>query len=128
MRESLDVLAHLVVPSIADWAVVDLLHRNGTVERVAIAHRNPSAIQDKHKPLGVIAEHVEDECDPLAAVLLGKPAMLMDDFHSDSALSSTSIPVPRTGRRPSNHGTVASARTHSGRSYRCPHRHGPAIH
>jgi len=40
-RATLESVARLVVPRLADWCVVDLIHWDKTVERVSIAHVDP---------------------------------------------------------------------------------------
>jgi PAS domain S-box-containing protein len=41
-QTTLDSLAHLTVPSIADWCAIDVIDKNGTSERLAVAHTDPS--------------------------------------------------------------------------------------
>ena len=43
-REVLEQIAWLAVPDIADWCVVDLVGPNGSLERVALAHRDPDKV------------------------------------------------------------------------------------
>lgn len=43
--ETLRRLAQLVVPTIADWCVIDMLAADGSVERLAIAHRDPDKVR-----------------------------------------------------------------------------------
>jgi signal transduction histidine kinase len=40
--EVLRRLARLIVPRLADWCLIDLLRRDGTVRRVAVAHASPA--------------------------------------------------------------------------------------
>ncbi len=40
-EETLEHLAHLAVPALADWCVVDLLGEHGAIRRVAAAHAEP---------------------------------------------------------------------------------------
>ncbi|MEA2346763.1 MAG: hypothetical protein QOG62_550 [Thermoleophilaceae bacterium] len=42
--QTLDKLASLAVPHIADWCTVDLSEENGTLRNVAIAHADPSKV------------------------------------------------------------------------------------
>lgn len=42
---TLSELAHLVVPEFADWAAVEIVARDGTVKRVAVAHSNPEKVR-----------------------------------------------------------------------------------
>ncbi|MCT7985542.1 PAS domain S-box protein [Laspinema sp. A4] len=41
-QTTLDSLAHLTVPSIADWCAIDVIEKDGTIERLAVAHIDPS--------------------------------------------------------------------------------------
>jgi signal transduction histidine kinase len=43
--ETLRRLAQLVVPTVADWCVIDMLASDGSIERVAIAHRDPGKVR-----------------------------------------------------------------------------------
>ena len=43
-RETLAKVAHLVVPWLADWCVVDVLEEDGGISNVATAHRDPEKI------------------------------------------------------------------------------------
>ena len=71
-------IAQLAVPSIADWCAVDVVERDGSVKRVAVAHQDPEkvafvqALRDRYP---------EDPDSPygVAHVLrTGQPAMLKD--------------------------------------------------
>jgi signal transduction histidine kinase len=39
---TLDTLAHLVVPTLADWCVIDMLAEDGTIETLVVAHADPA--------------------------------------------------------------------------------------
>ncbi|MCT7971750.1 PAS domain S-box protein [Laspinema olomoucense] len=41
-QTTLDSLAHLTVPSIADWCAIDVVDKDGTIERLAVAHMDPA--------------------------------------------------------------------------------------
>jgi PAS domain S-box-containing protein len=43
--ETLDQLARLAVPDLADWCIVDLVEESGAISRVAIGHADPDKIQ-----------------------------------------------------------------------------------
>ena len=43
-RETLASVAHLAVPTLADWCVVDILAEDGSLERLAVAHSNPKKV------------------------------------------------------------------------------------
>jgi signal transduction histidine kinase/PAS domain-containing protein len=39
---TLDALARLTVPTLADWCTIDVVSEEGVVERIAVAHRDPA--------------------------------------------------------------------------------------
>ncbi|HEY9835318.1 MAG TPA: ATP-binding protein, partial [Vampirovibrionales bacterium] len=41
-QTTLDSLAHLTVPCIADWCAIDVIEKDGTIERLAVAHIDPT--------------------------------------------------------------------------------------
>lgn len=41
-QTTLDSFAHLTVPSIADWCAIDVIEKDGTIERLAVAHTDPN--------------------------------------------------------------------------------------
>lgn len=43
-RQTLDAIASIIVPSIADWCSIDILE-NGKIEQVVIAHRDPAKVK-----------------------------------------------------------------------------------
>jgi PAS domain S-box-containing protein len=44
-RQTLNDLAHLVVPELADWCAVEIAGENGTLEQVAVAHVDPEKVR-----------------------------------------------------------------------------------
>jgi PAS domain S-box-containing protein len=48
-RETLSSMARLVVPTLADWCVVDVLDENGSLERLAVEHPDPGKVALVHK-------------------------------------------------------------------------------
>jgi len=44
-RQTLSSIAGMVVPHLADWCTVDLLRDDGSIELVAIAHRDPEKVK-----------------------------------------------------------------------------------
>ncbi len=42
---TLATLADLVVPTLADWCVVDVVAPDGSIERLAVAHRDPARVE-----------------------------------------------------------------------------------
>ena len=45
----LNELAHLIVPSLADWCAIDLLDENNKLQRVAVVHPDPQMIEWAHE-------------------------------------------------------------------------------
>jgi len=41
-RTTLEAVSELIVPALADWCIVDLVAEDGSVERAAVAHADPS--------------------------------------------------------------------------------------
>ncbi|WP_433345513.1 SpoIIE family protein phosphatase [Microtetraspora malaysiensis] len=92
MDEALRRLVRLVVPRLADWAIVDLLDDNDELRRVSVAHHENGSIvnvTDLEGPLPPVAEHSRM---PLSQVLLGAPTMLvtaeMYDTVPDSGIAA----------------------------------------
>ena len=44
-RSTLTHVAHLAVPRLADWCVVDVVNEAGEIERLAVAHADPAKVQ-----------------------------------------------------------------------------------
>jgi PAS domain S-box-containing protein len=44
-RATLASVAHLVVPTLADWCTVDVVTEDGSVERLAVAHPDPKRVE-----------------------------------------------------------------------------------
>jgi len=65
---TIDTVAGLVVPDLADWCVIDLLAADGTVETAAVAHRDPAL---RELALEMVRRHPIDPAAPggTAAVL-----------------------------------------------------------
>jgi PAS domain S-box-containing protein len=38
-------VADMTVPDLADWCVVDMLHKDGSIHRLAVAHRDPGKVE-----------------------------------------------------------------------------------
>lgn len=48
-KSTLQNVARLAVPTFADWCAVDMLDADGTLERLAVAHVDPSKVQLAHE-------------------------------------------------------------------------------
>ncbi|WP_067133698.1 SpoIIE family protein phosphatase [Microtetraspora malaysiensis] len=95
MDESLRRLVRLVVPRLADWAIVDLLDDNDELRRVTVVHHENGAIvnvTDLEGPLPPVAEHSRQ---PLSQVLLGAPTMLVEPETYDTLPDSGIAAVQR---------------------------------
>jgi len=92
--ESADRLARLVVPRLADWAVVSILGEQGRPEEEASAHRDPQGRRDVQSYLGGVLRGSNDEDSPLAvAFMSGAPVHLAP---LDPALVEPSLPLSST--------------------------------
>ncbi|MGE3271115.1 MAG: ATP-binding protein [Chloroflexota bacterium] len=138
LSESLDYaatlqrVADLAVPTVADWCVVDIVEHNGRTNRVAAAHADPTKagvmaeLQHKYVPQPDWSEH------PVAGVLAsGQPLILaaLDEaalrrFARDAdhlglltSLGTTCIMVAPLWARGRTLGTMTYAIGESGRSY-----------
>lgn len=85
VREALDRLAHLCVPTIADWVVVDVLHPGGRLERASLVHRDPAQAELGRARLGDLPNLAAEHTSPLAQVLHGGDTRLLTDFPSPQA-------------------------------------------
>ena len=75
-RVRLDTLAHLVVPDLADWCVIDLACEGG-YERVALVHRDPAL--ERHGRMLHERWPIPADRDPVLAVLRdGTPRIVTD--------------------------------------------------
>ncbi|MFJ2651664.1 SpoIIE family protein phosphatase [Streptomyces sp. NPDC087420] len=93
-EEGLARLARLLVPRLADSAVIDLIADRGRVRRTAWTHREPD-----HVPAGVLEADPplfgDASTAPLAQVLRGGPTQLLNaPFLTTLSGTSPSAPVP----------------------------------
>ena len=78
--DTLHSLAHLAVPDYADWCVLDLVTDDGSIERVAWAHRDP----EKAAQLGALVHtyppsaRAEGALGPLDSVRDGRSLLVSD--------------------------------------------------
>ncbi len=114
LDEALHRLASVVVPRLATWSVVDLFTEPTTVRRAALAHTDRGVDVDRH--LGVLPPLPQESHGPLARVLHGADAMLLDRnqllrppdsplhaaqlelFHTLGATSAVIAPLRARGR------------------------------
>ncbi|MFG1708218.1 SpoIIE family protein phosphatase [Nonomuraea sp. M3C6] len=77
VEEALRRLTRLVVPRLADWAVIDLLGPGDTLRRVAVVSRDRSNTEAERWE-GPLPSLRETAHSPLARVLRGAPSVLLD--------------------------------------------------
>lgn len=131
IQATLESLAHLVVPRLADWCVIDMQADDGTIQTAVIAHTDPEKEQiawrivrrfpiDPEAPAGTAAvlrtrqpELVPDITDEFLAVV----AVDAEHYQMLSALairSTLCVPLIARGRAL---GTIALVAAESGRHY-----------
>ncbi|NRQ39796.1 SpoIIE family protein phosphatase [Nonomuraea sp. NN258] len=74
--ETLRQLVHLVVPLLADWAVVDLLTEEGEVSRAAVVHYEDGALAHRRDLEGAMPPVPQESSMPLSRALRGVTAAL----------------------------------------------------
>src|SRR5262249_27252012 len=81
----LDQLAHLIVPILADWCSLDLLHDDGSIHRHAIVHVDPSK--------AALAEQLRQQYPILAAEASHTLVRVLGTGHSwfDPAVSEARL-------------------------------------
>ena len=79
--ETLQRVARLAVPQIADWCAVDLLNGRGEIERVAVHHPDPAMIE--------LARQLDRDYRPS----LGEPAGVPEVIRTGEARIFTDIPA-----------------------------------
>jgi len=91
MEETLDTVARLAVPALADWCAVDLLDEDGALRRVALAHVDPEKLALGHE----LNERFPPDLDAPQGIGLvvreGRPELLREV--SDELLAAV-VPEP----------------------------------
>ncbi|MDQ3966256.1 MAG: SpoIIE family protein phosphatase, partial [Actinomycetota bacterium] len=67
-RTTLASVAHLAVPHLADWCVVDILEEDGSLERLAMTHQDPEKV--------ALAQELEQRYPPDPEAQRGVPQVL----------------------------------------------------
>ncbi|MEV7983004.1 SpoIIE family protein phosphatase [Streptomyces sp. NPDC086519] len=76
IHEALRRLIHLVVPRLADWAVIDLLHERGEVWRFAVAHAEGGTVVFREDLQGPMPPVPQESPMPLSRALRGVASSL----------------------------------------------------
>lgn len=131
LTKTLDDIARLVVPQLADWCSIDLLSEGGTLERAAVAHVDPTKValawdlwrrlpprpDDPHGTYAVIrarrGERLEEIPDALLAAAIPDPEILAI-ARSLGLHSSMSVPLVARDRAL---GALSLVSAESGRRY-----------
>ncbi len=92
VEEALRRLARLVVPSLADWCVIDLLGEDGHLERVVVLHHDAHRAPDGKFECVLPSIEDADRTSTLARALVGAPAIHLRDVPPASEARS---PVER---------------------------------
>jgi PAS domain S-box-containing protein len=84
-ESTLDGVARLLVPSSADWCVIHLARRDGTVRRVALAHADPAhaSLATETRQLPPSSGWLDDLGPAMQAVRAGR-SILMADVSKES--------------------------------------------
>jgi PAS domain S-box-containing protein len=77
-ESTLDAVARLLVPARADWSVVHLARRDGTVRRVAVAYADPAhaALAGEMRRIPPTVNWLEDTSPAVQAVRAGRSLLL----------------------------------------------------
>jgi PAS domain S-box-containing protein len=74
--ETMQRIAHLAVPHFADWCAVDMLQRDGSLQRVAVAHVEPEKVHQAHALHERYPPGPADRGGPWHVVRSGKPLLV----------------------------------------------------
>ena len=95
MTEALRRLVRLVLPRLADWAVVDLVDEDGDLQRVAVTHYRDGQhvrVEELEGPLPAVPP---DSVMPLSRVLMGAPVTRLSSRDYTDPLDSDMAVVQR---------------------------------
>ncbi|MEV4103464.1 SpoIIE family protein phosphatase [Nonomuraea sp. NPDC049649] len=94
-KETLRQLVHLVLPLLADWAVVDLRTEEGGVSRAAVVHYERGAVQRQRDLEGPMPPVPPESPMPLSRALRGVAAALIGPEDYEGAPGSDVAAVQR---------------------------------
>jgi serine phosphatase RsbU (regulator of sigma subunit) len=131
LEERLDRFVHAVVPRLADWATVNLLADDGSLETVAIAHADPSLREAVERLRGRYNGNEDADGGTPMALRTGRPQLLtgineelmhshirpesFDDVRALGADSAYIVPLAAHGRI---YGTLSAMRGRCQRPFR----------
>ena len=75
---TIESIAQLAVPSIADWCAVDVIERDRSIKRVAVAHKDPDKVAFVHALRERYPENLESPYGVPRVLRTGEPEMLRD--------------------------------------------------
>jgi PAS domain S-box-containing protein len=81
--ETLQRVAQLAVPHFADWCAVDLVQPDGTLQRVAIAHVDPTRVELAGRLAAAFPSRVDDPRG-IGAVVRSRTALLTEQIDPDA--------------------------------------------
>jgi PAS domain S-box-containing protein len=70
---TLQQIAELAVPTLADWCAIDVPGPGGWLNQVAVAHIDPAKVEIAHRVRAHHPIHVDDESAPASALRTGEP-------------------------------------------------------
>jgi PAS domain S-box-containing protein len=91
LQRTLADVARLVVPTLADWCTIDLLRDDGTLERLAVAHVDPSKVKLAWDLWKILPPKPSDPNGAFAAMRTRKPELVTEVTDEMLALA---IPDP----------------------------------
>ena len=71
-------IAQLAVPAIADWCAVDVVERDGTTKRVAVAHQDPAKVAFVHALREKYPDVPESDTGAVRAIRTGEPQLVKE--------------------------------------------------
>ncbi|WP_411281347.1 PAS domain S-box protein [Gemmatimonas sp.] len=77
-ESTLQTVANLAVPHFADWSAVDVADDNGTLRRLAVAHRDPQKVQLAHELMRQYPPEPQAPSGAVAVLRSGIPEIVTD--------------------------------------------------
>jgi PAS domain S-box-containing protein len=86
--ETLDAVAHLAVPTVADWCSIALVADDGSIQTVAVAHQNADKVEWARRLQEEIAPDPDAQYGTAAVIRTGEPE-LRTDIPDDLLVAAT---------------------------------------